>query len=78
MEYPNLPYWFDGDVKMSEQLAILRQICRKYRPEYLGRTLKEQADLDMFSTIMKESYHDKLILSHYEANWEAEGRAQFV
>jgi glutathione S-transferase len=45
--FPNLPYWKDGDVVMSETLAILAQICRKYKPDYLGRTLKEQAETSM-------------------------------
>jgi hypothetical protein len=43
MNFPNLPYYLDGDVKMSESMAIVRQICRKYEPTYLGRTLREQA-----------------------------------
>jgi glutathione S-transferase len=46
LNFPNLPYYIDGDVKMSESMAILRQICRKYAPTYLGRTLKEQAQAD--------------------------------
>jgi hypothetical protein len=41
MNFPNLPYYFDGDVKTSESACILHQICRKYEPTYLGRTLRE-------------------------------------
>ena len=29
MDYPNLPYLIDGDVKMSESLAMLKYIARK-------------------------------------------------
>jgi len=49
MPFPNLPYFIDGDVKHSETLAVLRSICRIYRPEYLGRNQKEQAYTDSFA-----------------------------
>jgi glutathione S-transferase len=39
--FPNLPYIMDEDVKISENKAIMRFICQKYKPEYLGRTLRE-------------------------------------
>ena len=29
MDYPNLPYLVDGDVKMSESLAMMKYIARK-------------------------------------------------
>ena len=41
MTCPNLPYWKDGDIYHAELLSVLRTICRKYKPEYLGRNLKE-------------------------------------
>ena len=63
--YPNLPYWIDGDVKMSEQVSILRQIVRKYRPEYLGRTLKEQGSADMFCNLLKEQFFATQIITCY-------------
>jgi glutathione S-transferase len=36
MAFPNLPYFFDGDLKLSETNAIMRHICRKHKPELLG------------------------------------------
>ena len=39
IQFPNLPYWKDGDVFHSEHVSIMNSICRKYKPEYLGRTL---------------------------------------
>jgi glutathione S-transferase len=39
--FANLPYIIDEDVKISENKAVLRFVCQKYKPEYLGRTLKE-------------------------------------
>ncbi|XP_037576602.2 LOW QUALITY PROTEIN: glutathione S-transferase-like [Dermacentor silvarum] len=30
LEFPNLPYYIDGDVKLTQSLAILRYLSRKY------------------------------------------------
>ena len=48
MVIPNMPYWKDGDVVHAETLPVLRSICRKYKPQYLGRNPKEQAYADAF------------------------------
>jgi glutathione S-transferase len=42
LEMPNLPYFIDGDVKLSMSSAIARYICAKWKPELLGRTPAEQ------------------------------------
>lgn len=31
LEFPNLPYYLDGDVRLTQSLAILRHLGRKYR-----------------------------------------------
>ena len=36
MDFPNLPYYLDGDVKISESHTILRYIAQKHNPEMLG------------------------------------------
>ena len=36
MEFPNLPYLFDGDLKISETLAIIRYLANKYDKSLLG------------------------------------------
>lgn len=46
ISFPNLPYYKDGDIFHSESIPILRSICRKHRPEYLGRDLVEQSRAD--------------------------------
>lgn len=46
MQFPNLPYWKEDDVFHSGAMPILRSICRKHKPAYLGRNLKEQSHAD--------------------------------
>ena len=54
--FPDLPYWIDGDIKVTESIVVLRQICRKYKPEYLGRTLKEIGHSDMFACELNSQF----------------------
>jgi len=49
MEYPNLPYLIDGDVKITETIAIHMYIAKKYKPELLGRTAAEVGRINMLS-----------------------------
>ena len=35
LDFPNLPYWIDGDVKLTETVAIHKYIAAKYRPDLL-------------------------------------------
>jgi len=30
LDFPNLPYWIDGDVKLTQSLAILKYLARKH------------------------------------------------
>ena len=46
MKFPNLPYWQEDDIFHSGAMPVLRSICRKYKPEYLGRNQIEQAATD--------------------------------
>jgi glutathione S-transferase len=36
MDFPNLPYLFDEDYKITESMAIMKYICAKWKPELLG------------------------------------------
>jgi glutathione S-transferase len=36
MPFPNLPYFFDGETKLSETVAIQKYIAKKYKPSLLG------------------------------------------
>merc|ERR1719151_340534 len=80
MPFPNLPYYIDGDVKHSETMAIMRSICRKYKPEYLGRDLAEQAKVDALTNSLNDAFFAKvfgpcIFSQDWAANKAASGEA---
>jgi len=46
-DFPNLPYYIDGDIKITQSNAILRHIARKH--DLVGKTEKEKAMVDMMA-----------------------------
>ncbi len=55
LDFPNLPYLFDGDVKMTESSAMLRYIAGKYGPEsFSGNDAKEKAIIDMIFGVVAD------------------------
>ncbi|CDW91671.1 glutathione s-transferase [Stylonychia lemnae] len=52
LEFPNLPYLVDGDVKITESQAILRYVVNKYGPHLNGKTPEEQAQVDQLYLIL--------------------------
>lgn len=47
MEFPNLPYIIDDDVKITETLAIMKYVAKKWKPELLGRNAAEVGRVNM-------------------------------
>lgn len=47
MEFPNLPYLFDEDVKITETLGIMQYVAKKWKPELLGRNAAEVGRIKM-------------------------------
>lgn len=45
LDFPNLPYYIDGDVKITQSNAILKHIARKHKLD--GETDREKAVVDM-------------------------------
>lgn len=47
LEYPNLPYLIDGDAKITETIAIMKYVAKKWKPELLGRNAAEVGRVNM-------------------------------
>jgi len=45
--FPNLPYLFDGDIKLTQSHAILFYIARTYGPHLAGLSVAHQAEVEM-------------------------------
>ena len=54
LDFPNLPYFIDGDVNVTETLAIHRYISNKYDPKLCGSTPEVTANVDMMANIIHE------------------------
>ena len=52
LDFPNLPYLIDGDVKMSESNAIMRYLARKYNLE--GETEEEKRRIDILESVLND------------------------
>ena len=47
LDFPNLPYYIDGNVKLTQSNAILRYIARKHN--LLGKTEAEMIRVDLLA-----------------------------
>lgn len=47
LDFPNLPYYIDGDIKVTQSNAILRHIARQH--DMLGKTEKERVRVDILA-----------------------------
>lgn len=54
MDFPNLPYFIDGDMKISETLAILDYIANQYGPHLAGSSVKERAVVRQLGGILHD------------------------
>ncbi|KAM7312098.1 glutathione S-transferase [Ixodes scapularis] len=52
LKFPNLPYFIDGDVKMTQSVAIIRHLGRKY--DLAARTEEEAMELDQLEQQAKD------------------------
>ena len=52
LEFPSLPYFFDGETKLTDPICIQKYICRKWDPALLGTNLEERAHVNMISAIL--------------------------
>ena len=54
LEFPNLPYFIDGNVKMTETISIMKYICNKHGKELLGRDAAEQGQVEMLQSVIAD------------------------
>ncbi|KAI1289721.1 Glutathione S-transferase Mu 1 [Halotydeus destructor] len=56
LDFPNLPYYVDGEVKLTQSVAVLRHVARKHglagKPQDLGRIeMAEQQAIDLRTSL---------------------------
>lgn len=53
LSFPNLPYYKDGDIRLTQSMAILRYLARKYN---MGSSTEEEArQLDMLEGVVQDT-----------------------
>ena len=52
LDFPNLPYLFDGNMKMTETIPIHKYIADQYKPELLGSDPATRAKVNMLSGVV--------------------------
>ena len=54
LDFPNIPYFIDGDLKITETKAIHEYIAEKWNPDLLGTTPEQRAKVTMVANIVFE------------------------
>jgi len=52
LHFPNIPYWIDGDLKITQQVAIMRYLGRKHGLD--GKSDEEKIRIDMAEQFLIE------------------------
>lgn len=52
LPFPNLPYFIDGKMKLTETNAIMKYIAAKYGPQLLGTDPAQIAKVEMVSGVV--------------------------
>ena len=45
LDFPNLPYYIDGELKLTQSMAIVRHLGRKH--DLYGKSINESSTIDM-------------------------------
>ncbi|KAB7505579.1 Glutathione S-transferase Mu 3 [Armadillidium nasatum] len=67
LDFPNLPYFIDGDIKVTQSNAIMRYIARKH--DLCGKTEKERVRVDILENQIMDIRNGLVQLS-YDPNFE--------
>ena len=71
MDFPNLPYIIDGDLKLSETIAVHFYIAEKYCPALLGSTPEQRARAIQLHKIGDEQFINAIKLCFADGNDKA-------
>jgi len=67
LDFPNLPYYLDGDLKLSQSVAILRHIARKTKLD--GQTDEERLRVDLVEQQLVD-INNAIVRICYDPNFE--------
>ena len=56
LDFPNLPYLFHGDVKITESQAMMRYVANEFGPaDFSGRDARDKAYVDMLLGVVQDA-----------------------
>jgi len=67
LDFPNLPYYLDGDIKLSQSLAIIRHIARKTKLD--GQSEEEKTRVELVEQQLVDM-NTALVRICYDPNFE--------
>ena len=68
MPFGNLPYIIDGNVKLSETMAVMGYIANKWKPEVIGRTPQAKAECYRMQCICADKFFAFMKLAFAQPN----------
>jgi glutathione S-transferase len=74
LDFPNLPYYIDGELKITESWAILKYVANKAGIQLAGA--KEEAIADMVAGVVND-FRMSFVMMCYRSNFE-ENKANFL
>ena len=67
LDFPNIPYYIDGDLKLTQSSVILRYLGKKYN--LIGNGDKENAMIDMLVDTTTDMRMNLAIPAYYEPDF---------
>ena len=52
LDFPNLPYFKDGDFSMTETMPIHQYIAEKWKPELIGKDAQTKAEVNQLANVI--------------------------
>ena len=70
LDFPNLPYFIDGEVRLTETLAILKYVAAKYGQEkkMLGETVEDQGRVEMLAHVLADTMMNATMPCYVESD----------